>query len=132
MLARKAVREVHLLQLSEKGPEGKQRHWSDPSCHRQWHFRNDFICQPDSSFPDSSESCHGLHTPCGIKHEKLEITDQPAQGSRFRTLHFNLFLLWQSYWLSYLFVYLELVPLTPTSFSPLHYTYRQLDGVWDT
>lgn len=53
MLARKAVREVHLLHLSEKGPEGKQKHWNDPSCHRQWHFRNDFICQPDSSFPDS-------------------------------------------------------------------------------
>lgn len=94
MLARKAVREVHLLHLSEKGPEGKQRCWNNPSCHRQWHFRNDFICQPDSSFPDSSESCHGLHTPCGTKHEKLEITDQPAQESRFRALHVNLFLLW--------------------------------------
>lgn len=85
MLVGKAVREVHLLHLSEKGPEGKQRHWNHPSCHRQWHFRNDFICQPDSSFPDSSESCHGLHTPCGTK---------PAQDSRFKALHINLFLLW--------------------------------------
>lgn len=94
MLARKAVRDVLLLHLSEKGPEGKQRCWNDPSSHRQWHFRNDFLCQPGSCFPDSSESCHGLHTPCGTKHEKLEIADQPAQESRFRALHVNLFLLW--------------------------------------
>lgn len=131
MLVRKAVREVHLLHLSEKGPEGKQRHGNHPSCHRQWHFRNDFICQPDSSFPDSSESCHGLHTPCGTKHEKLEITDQADQDSRFRHCTLICFYFGSLIGLLICFFYLERAPVIPTSFCPIHYIYRQLDGVWD-
>lgn len=102
MLTRKAVREVHLLHLSEKGPEGKQRHWNNPSCHRQWHFRNDFICQqtPASLIPQSLVMVYIHHVAPNMKNWRslINLLKRADLG------HCTLFLLWWFYWLAYLFI----------------------------